>query len=262
MVQSKEVCEILKMAKENNINTIDTASDYGMSEDVLGRADVKKFTIVSKYAKSIGANINEAFDRSLNRMKVSRLYGYLLHNFSDFIETPSLYEEILKLRDDGRVDKTGFSLYTPSELDSLLKLNLNIGIIQVPYNIFDRRFESYFPELFSHGIEIHTRSVFLQGLFFIELTELPSWLLPVKDKLLQLNDFARNNDTNITEICLNFVYNNRFINKIILGHDNREQLMENLNALRCNEKISGLMEELGTFIVNDENIINPVKWKT
>ena len=47
-VQVEEVELILGCAKENSINTLDTAASYGNSEEVLGSIGISDFQIITK----------------------------------------------------------------------------------------------------------------------------------------------------------------------------------------------------------------------
>ena len=69
------------------------------------------------------------------------------------------------LKNKGIIKKIGISIYNPKELDLVFNI-LNPDIVQTPYNLFDRRIEysGWINKLFQQNIEIHSRSVFLQGL--------------------------------------------------------------------------------------------------
>ena len=82
-------------------------------------------------------------------------------------------------------------MYSPDGLISLLDRGIDFDIVQVPYSIFDRRFEKYFDLLKRKGKEIQARSVFLQGLAFLELEDLPASLLTAKPQLKNLRLIAR-----------------------------------------------------------------------
>ena len=75
-------------------------------------------------------------------------------------------KEINKLQSKGFLEKIGASIYSNNEIKYLLK-NYKMSIIQLPSNIFDRRLKNLGWEkiLKKNKIEIHVRSIFLQGLF-------------------------------------------------------------------------------------------------
>jgi aryl-alcohol dehydrogenase-like predicted oxidoreductase len=82
------------------------------------------------------------------------------------------------------------------------------------------------------GVEIHTRSVYLQGLFQMESSQVPNYLDPLKTYLSTIKEIAKINQLSIGEMCLGFAINNPLINKVVIGIDNLSQLKENMSI--CN----------------------------
>ena len=91
------------------------------SEEILGRCinQGENFKIVSKYPKGV-IPVDEMFNRSLKCLKVEKLYGYLLHHFEVYKNNPKVWDEFLELKESGKVQKIGFSLYSPDELELIL----------------------------------------------------------------------------------------------------------------------------------------------
>ena len=188
---SQMVSEILNEAQLGGITTLDTSAGYGDSEEILGNNAVdKRFKIISKYPKC-NKTISVTIDETFRNLKCNKLYGYLLHHFSVYLEDKNIWKEFIKLKDEGKVEKIGFSLYEPFELDVILKDNIPFDLIQIPYNIFDRQFEPYFEILKEKNVEIHVRSTFLQGLFFKDRNKLPEKLLPLRPYLIELDNYKR-----------------------------------------------------------------------
>jgi len=251
----EEVRGILQKAAEAGIEKLDTSSAYGDSESVLGAcipADAK-FRIISKYPK-LDVPVREVFMRSLERLKVQKLYGYLLHHFEVYRNDYAVWNEFLKLKQQGFVEKIGFSLYTIDELELLLENEVPYDLLQVPYNIFDRQFEPYFPILKERGVEIHVRSTFLQGLFFMNREVLPDKLQQLKPYLLHLDAYAQSMTMSVAEVALNHNLQNLAIDGVLIGVDNQSQLMTNLKSIR-NERV-----ELDINI-KEKQLLNPVNWK-
>ena len=90
---------ILEEATKGGITTLDTSSAYGNSEEVLGEsiATPEQFKIVSKYPKG-ETPVAEMFNSSLMRLKVDKLYGYLLHHFEVYKNNPAVWDEFVALR--------------------------------------------------------------------------------------------------------------------------------------------------------------------
>ena len=183
-VHQDEVGQILRWAKKSGINTFDTSSAYGSSESVLGRSlseNNLQFQIISKYPQS-KENVATVFASSIEKLHQQKLYGYLVHHFEFYQSHPQLWEEMKQLKAEGKVEKIGFSLYDINQLQYLLDNRVEFDILQFPYNLFDRQFDVYLPQLKQSGVEIHTRSVFLQGLFFKDLGSLSGQMEPLKQK--------------------------------------------------------------------------------
>ena len=245
---------ILEEAEKGGIYTLDTSSAYGNSEEILGRClcKEKRFRIVSKYPKG-EIPVGEMFNGSLKRLNVSQLYGYLLHHFEVYKNNQTIWDDFVALKESGKVKKIGFSLYNPEELELVLKNGSPFDLIQVPFNIFDRKFQPYMREVHEKGVEIHVRSTFLQGLFFKDRNSLPEKLLPMKKYLFQLDDFSKENGMSISEIALNYNLQNPYIDGVLIGVDNVAQLQANLTSI----KSTPISIEIN---VTEKDLLNPVNW--
>jgi aryl-alcohol dehydrogenase-like predicted oxidoreductase len=260
-IKRRDVVDILNYAYSNNLTMLDTASAYGTSETVLGDA-IKKvdkpFSIITKYPANASVRPLLWIDISLERLKTERIYGYLFHNYSIFQEHPDYIDDFVKIKTDGKAAKIGFSLYYPSEIEYILKNNIPCDIVQVPYNILDQRFAEFFPEIKKRNIEIHVRSIFLQGLFFISPEKLDNQFYPVQNQLKKIHECTSQYGTTISSMCLGFVNANKNIDKIVIGVDSLDDLKNNIhNYLMLNINFS----EFEKLSVTDENIILPFNWK-
>lgn len=261
-VKSKEVGEILTLAKEKKIHILDTARAYGNSEEVLGKYIEKEntFNIISKLSAGV-KNVSEEINQSLKNLKQNKLYAYLFHDFSDFEKKPLLWNNLKQEKENRKIKKIGFSLYYPKQIEILWQKNIQFDILQVPYNLFDRRFEPYFEKLKNQNVEIHVRSIFLQGLFFMQPEKLSKHFESVKYKINRLQQLAKENQLTLASLPLFFVIQNPNIDKAVLGVSNLNDLQENLKILEnCNE-IQKLNINFNLFNEENEKIILPFLWK-
>ena len=120
-------------------------------------------------------------------------------------------------------------MYTPNELNQLISRYGIPDIIQIPYSHLDRRFEKLAIDLYKEGVEIHTRSTFLQGLFFVDPEELPKFFEPISSYLNRLRDSCFDS-TQLAQALLNFSLSKDFIDYVVIGVNNESQLIENINA--------------------------------
>lgn len=258
-VSRNEVAKILQWAKKSGVKTLDTSSAYGISESVLGQSFSEndlQFQIISKYPPS-EENVATVFASSIEKLHQKKLYGYLVHNFEYYQSHPQLWEEMKQLKAEGRIEKIGFSLYNTVQLKYLLDRGVMFDILQFPYNLFDRQFEAYLPQLKKNGVEIHTRSVFLQGLFFKDLDSLSVQLEPLKPYLLQIRNYCAAHTISTEQCALSFVLHNPFIDGVLIGVDNVSQLQNNINVAAHTVEVDELAQQI---IVNETSLLNPSNW--
>ena len=252
----KTVLEILDLAYHSGITNLDTSSAYGNAEYISGKvlsASDSSFQIISKYPES-GKSVATVLDQTLTDLHVSSVYGYLLHHFRVYQNNPEIWKEFLDLKERGKLKKIGFSLYSPSELEILLTDDVPFDLVQFPYNVFDRQFEPYLELLHKRGVEIHVRSTFLQGVFFMVRERLPEKLKPLAPYLTKLDDYAQATDMTVAEVALNFNLQNPFIDGVLIGVDSVGQLQDNLR------NISERKVEL-SIDVKEKELLNPGNWK-
>lgn len=251
-----KVFDILELAFHSGITTLDTSSAYGNSEYILGKVLSKtdfSFQIISKYPES-DLSVEAVLEQTLTDLKVSSVYGYLLHHFHVYRNNPEIWKSFLALKEKGKVKKIGFSLYSPVELEILLLADVPFDLIQFPYNLFDRKFEPYLELLHKRGVEIHVRSTFLQGLFFMDRERLPEKLKPLKSYLGILDDYVKETHMTVAEVALNFNLQNSFIDGVLIGVDTVEQLQDNL------QNISDKRVEL-SIDIKEKELLNPTNWR-
>ncbi|MDO6391116.1 aldo/keto reductase [Pontibacter sp. BT731] len=262
-IPEAEVAAILSEAAKAGIDTLDTAAAYGNSETCLGNVLSTlpgEHRIISKYLPNQPDKpIVQAFRESLERLQVDKIHGYLLHSYASYSSRPGILDELLKLKSSGQVEKVGISLYHPAEAEELLQQEASIDLVQFPYSLFDRRFEELLPELSSRGIETHIRSVYLQGLYFMQPDQLPLYLQEAVPKLERLRQLANSNQLPIGAVCLGFAMANPYISRVVIG-------VESLQTLQENIRYSGtvlpqaLYTELLELKEENETILLPYKW--
>lgn len=223
-----EVKRILDFARKVGIDLLDTAYGYGRSEEVLGQAGVQGFKVVSKFLpESNGISIQEQVKTSLERLRTKSLYGLLAHRPLDVLEHPQIWNYLQELKKSGVVEKIGFSFNKPEETEIVLEKGFVPDLIQAPFNYLDKRFRNLMIFLREKGCEVHARSAFLQGLFFIPTAELPIFFEEVKPVLNEL----QNKGLILPGLLLKHCLDQEFIDKVIVGVNNHEQLKQNIHRV-------------------------------
>tara|TARA_B100001057_G_scaffold478710_1_gene549462 strand:- start:1577 stop:2446 length:870 start_codon:yes stop_codon:yes gene_type:complete len=261
-----DIKEVLKIAKTNDIDTIDTAIAYGESEIRLGKQDLEGFKIITKIPKlsskeiDIKKWINEGIESSLLRLNKNKIHAILLHHPNDLKKSEGkiIYETLKNFKDQNIVSKLGVSVYSPSELDDLIS-NFDFEIVQAPFNVIDNSLidSGWMKKLNNNGIEIHTRSTFLQGLLLSDLNTIPTKFNKWKDIFESWDHQVSSMNISKMEACLNYSNNFNEINKIIVGIDNLSQFKEILSY-----DLSKDCQKLPSLNCHDKMLINPSNWES
>jgi aryl-alcohol dehydrogenase-like predicted oxidoreductase len=259
-----EVYKTLELARLKGINTLDTAISYGESETILGQIGVQDFNIISKLPElpTACSNIKKWMESQLNdsvkRLRLDSIYGFLLHRPQQLLtsENQKIWATLLQFKEQGLVKKIGYSIYGPNELEQLWP-HFKPDIIQAPYNIFDRRMETsgWFKRLKDEAVEIHCRSIFLQGLLLFENKNRPQQFDKWSGHWQLWDCWLKQNQLTPLQATLAFALAEDKVNKVIVGVDNCVQLKEILNA--ADTAIKEFPEEMS---ITDEQLINPSNW--
>jgi aryl-alcohol dehydrogenase-like predicted oxidoreductase len=257
----QEASKILALAKQHGISLLDTAPAYGESEALLGEIGVTDFNVVSKFnGNQKGVSVAEELKRSLIALRLKNLYGYISHNVANVLAEPGLWKQLVELKGNGLVTKLGMSFYYPGQLQQIWDLDITPDLVQLPYNLLDRKFEACFSRLKDEGTEIHIRSVFLQGLFFMEPDVIPAKLTSLQQPLSAIRDVARRSGMTTEELALNFVVRNPAVDYVIVGVNDARQMENNLRSLGSSWQ-GAVDDEIRGVEVLDPELLNPGNWK-
>ena len=252
-----EVKNILDYAKEKSIDTLDTASGYGNSEQVLGEVGVNNYRIITKTTplKNGIDGVIKGFYQSLDSLNIGQVDGLLIHNIDDTKDKGfgKLFHKLNELKEEGVIKKIGFSTYTPEQVDFLLE-NFDFDLIQVPFNVFDTRLVEggQLKALKKKNIEIHARSVFLQGVL-LSFDSLSDYFSTWDAQFEQYQGLVREKELSLLEYALNFALNTQELDKILVGVDSVNQLTDIVNAFKSDV-------DLKAFKIDDINLLNPNLW--
>lgn len=262
-VPEKEVGAILDAAAEAGLRRLDTSSAYGCAEEVLGRVLAGRsatFEIVSKLARGPVDEVLSQVERTFRRLGVNRLYGYLCHHFDFYLAHPAVWECLRRLKAEGRVERIGFSLYAPSELALLLEREAAPDLIQVPYNVLDRRFETLLTECSRRGIAVQVRSVFLQGLLLRRPEELPPYFDALRKRIAAIHDTAAVARVTPAQLLLIWTAFHPGVSEAVIGVDSLAELRANLGAAAAVNRVRPHLAALNELQESDERLILPTHW--
>jgi aryl-alcohol dehydrogenase-like predicted oxidoreductase len=264
----EEVREILASAVNGGMDLIDTAAAYGDSEAVLGRclpeAGIRLVTKTRPLRERTNGSdiawISEGFARSLQRLRLDSVEGLLVHHAADLLgpSGDAIYAELVRLKDDGRVRRIGLSAYTGAEVDAALG-RYDIDLIQIPVNVLDQRLMlgGQIQRLRARGVEIHVRSVFLQGLLLMEPANAPTYFSAIRPMLQAWRDVLTEGGMTPAEGAFAFVHS-LDVDVVLVGVENAQQLQANQQDF---SRARDSQPDFTRFALADEAFLNPSCWK-
>jgi aryl-alcohol dehydrogenase-like predicted oxidoreductase len=260
----EDVNKILTLANQKYINTLDTAPAYGNSEEILGKIKLtEQFNIVSKIPSLNESDIDveKYIKTSLRQLNIKKLAAVLFHQVDDIISSPFAQERfnsLIKIKEQEKTTKIGISVYTPEQLEFCIK-HYPIDIVQLPLNCIDQRFISsgWLNKLADKEIEVHCRSIFLQGLLLMSPERLPNYFSPFKKYFQNFVDTAKQLKVSPLSLALAIGHQHKNIDKMVVGCCNAKQLLEIISANVVAKEIN---EDLSSLACKNENLIIPSNW--
>lgn len=259
-----QAMNLLGTAKKAGIDYIDTAMGYGDSQAVIGQYlldNSNVFNVITKIGASEFQVVNNSLRESLAIMHLNQLYGCLVHDCDALFECSDravIINQLCQAKADGLVQKIGFSVYTAKQVDNILQY-LIPDIIQVPVSLFDQRLveNGCLERLHSLGVEIHVRSVFLQGLVFFECEKLHPFFREIKPALVAIKTASEGFGVSIYKLAIDYVRTLSFVYGIVLGADTSKQVRQ-LAAALADPIIENI--DYSEFSFKNEKILDPRRW--
>lgn len=252
-----ETALIIARARQHGIRTIDTARAYGDAEKRLGEIGIEGFDIVTKIGGIDGPHLTDEVRSSLSSLRIASLYGLLLHRPFELLASQGadLRDAMVQLRTAGVVKKIGMSVYDPSELDAVIPF-FRPDIVQLPHNILDRRMErsGWLQKLKDMEVEIHVRSVFLQGLLIMPSSARPTRFARWQPLWQHYENWLRRVGVSPVEACLGFALANPLVDRVIVGLVNTTQMEELLAVNPLKESPPEILAS------DDQSLVNPSLW--
>lgn len=255
------VMEILSCAAGHGIDTLDTAAGYGDAEKVIARFHQENdaFKIIAKFASGEGFSIKKECERVTQLLSISYLECFMHHRWSD-VKDELLMRSLIDLKKARQIKKLGVSVYNNDQLEEAASMDW-IDVIQVPFNLLDNISQrgACLRKAKENGKEIHCRSVFLQGLFFMNIELLPEKLKPLSIYLTQLNTIAVKADCSLGALALQYALKNKLIDRVVMGVEQKNQLENNFKMI--NENIDeSVFKVIDSIKVKEINLLSPINW--
>jgi len=252
----ESITNTLSTARKLGIDTLDTAVAYGDSEVRLGRVGISGWNVITKVSRDVdAADLHDEVLRSLDRLRINRLAGLLFHNADNLLDDASKWSVLVRAKEAGLVAKIGVSVYDTDQLRRLID-RFDIDIIQAPLNVFDQRMatEGWVQKLAERGVQLHIRSLFLQGTLLADRSALPPYFSNWAPAWERLESFSVSRGLSRLATCLS-VATMAGVTKAVVGVDDASQLFQMAEAF---EAASGVdTSELAQW---DLRLIDPRRW--
>ena len=229
-ISQKKINDIIRFCIKSKIFIFDTSQNYGDAESKIGNF-IKKNNTNLKIITKIKYEKFKSITTSINNLGILP-YAVLFHNFKDYLNKPFKKKILSECKTLG-IKKIGVSVYKGDDVNKIIS-STDINIVQLPLNIIDKFFlqNKTLDKLKEKKIEIHIRSIFNQGLLFVNKKKIKK-NFPDLIKSLEIIDLITNqNKMNIRELCLRWANSIKKVDKIIIGIDNLNQLKDNIMTLK------------------------------
>jgi aryl-alcohol dehydrogenase-like predicted oxidoreductase len=265
-INLENIKDIIKTAREKNIDLVDTAIAYGDSERIIGKIGILDFKFVTKLpplpkieVANISFWVEDQIKLSLKRLGIQSLYGLLIHRSEDLLSDKGdkIVNALNNLKSRGLVKKIGISIYDSTELEKLTN-QINLDIVQAPLNIIDQRLinSGWLSKLYKADVEVHIRSVFLQGLLLMSKQNRPHKFNRWSNLWKMWHEWLNDNKISALEATLRYALSIKEISKIIVGVDSKYQLEQIVISSE------GILPKIPLELyTNDVNLLNPSNWK-
>ncbi len=258
-----EAFRIFNLAHERGITILDSAEAYGDSLETIGlhakKLNRNFFETISKFSGG-GLSLATRVNETLKAIRTEHLYAYMFHRYSDYL-AGNFKDELLEIKANGFIQRIGVSLYSLDELQICMN-DPYIDVIQIPLNPFDasKKKTNMLKEAKLNGKEIHTRSIFLQGLFFKSPKQLTGNLIELSKPLEKIHSLAKKYNLDIQSLCLNFAIHQTFVDRVIIGVEKHEQLIQNIESI-MDSFPAKLLEEIESLEITSDMLLNPSNWQ-
>ena len=262
-IGSEEVNKVLQRAYKSGVTQLDTSPDYGDSEKLIGQNAQPFFQIYSKlnpesWNRGSKHSILEIHE-SLRRLRTKKLDGIMFHSSSSIFDAPHESTRFMKqVVSSGLAGKWGVSVYDVEEAERVLEF-CKPDFIQIPSSLADRRFadSGIISQLFTESIEVHTRSIFLQGLILQEPASLPKKFKGFLSWAMEFENFSKDCGLSKHQLALLFNLTNPEVSKVLVGVNSLAHLEEVLEALDRSVTLP-VFDSLPP--IEDPELIDPRRW--
>ena len=265
---------VLDKAAAMGVTTWDTANNYGDSEKVIGNWIGEKRgpapSVITKIgplnhasAAALRDDILRQTEKCCIDLKQDSLDMLMLHNFEDFEKDADVCTKVFReLKDQGIIRTSAISAY--SNHDYRIMAESEFDAVQIPLNVFDwEKIENgEMEQLHKAGKAVFTRSVFLQGLVFLDPEKLPAKMQFCKPVLEKYQQLCKEFEVSPAVLAVSYVLGVPGVTSVVLGCQTPEQVESNCRMLDATIHLTrDQMECLrSAFAKVEPRVLDPRQW--
>ena len=252
-VSVQDAAGILTRAGDAGIRLLDTAANYGEAEQVLAQLNTAPFRIVTKTI-GIKNGVDAVVARARQSAQSLKADTLLVHVAADLADA-DLWPALQRLKEDGIFRKIGISVYAADDPVRLAE-RFQPDVMQLPFSLLDQRLleTGVLTRLSKLGVEIHARSLFLQGLLLMETP--PENLREAAPHLKKLRAALREAGTTPLAAAVGFALSRPEIAIGLVGVTSVKELDEIITAAQ--QPRPDL--DWTAFALTDERLLTPSLW--
>lgn len=276
--------DLIKIAIVNGVHSLDTASAYGRSEEVIGRAlksgwqervnVITKLDLLADCPNEateaiVKTFVDESIFRSCTRLQSQTIDVLMLHRMEhQKAWAGAVWSRLLDHKAAGRIKALGVSVQNPDELVMALE-EAEFKLIQMPFNVLDWRWDKLIEKIRTvktrRTLKVHVRSGLLQGL--LVSAEPDHWRHanvdspePIQNWLRQMT--ADTDSQSVAAFCLNYAKSLDWVDGVVVGMETKAQLLENIHIFTSDDFTQEQLERVNEIRPRVASpTLNPSQWR-
>ena len=274
-LDDETAASLLRECCSLGVTLLDTAGGYGDSEERLGRflADAPPYpwrvvtkTPAARASRFTGDHLKtfqDAWQLSRRRLGRETIDALLVHHADDLLVPggDALYGWLRELRASGEVVHIGVSVYDGTQVEKLLAQCADgdrfFDIVQLPASIADQRLleGGALLRLRELGVEVHARSLYLQGLLLAS-PEFVEQKFPGKGQwLARLRAFCDRRGMSPLQACLSFFRSCPLMDVAVVGITSVDDMRQLQDAF-----VTAPLLDWRAWAENDPMWVDPRRW--
>jgi aryl-alcohol dehydrogenase-like predicted oxidoreductase len=226
-----EISDILAIAQRAGVGMLDAAVPYDSAEIVLGGAIPagSPFGVLVRAARPERGPDHVEFEAraSLRRLGLTSADAIIIQSAGDLFgrHGPELWDKLQDLKDQGLFARIGVAALACDDPVGIAK-RFRPDIIQAPASILDQRLlaNGALAEVAAMGVEVHLRSIFLQGLLFLPPDRMPAPLKGAASSLSRVRRMIAEGRSDPMQAALGFALARKEASAVIVGASTAQEL--------------------------------------